>query len=87
VSAVTEFPFEDHHFFTEEEIDTVIKKYQTISHFNKLILTTEKDAVRLEKFKEKLEGVEIFILPMKIHFFEEDKFLAYLKNFLLEFKI
>ncbi len=87
VSAVTEFPFEDHHFFTEEEIDTVIKKYQSISHFNKLILTTEKDAVRLEKFKEKLEGVEIFILPMKIHFFEEDKFLAYLKNFLLEFKI
>ncbi|MBK9378864.1 MAG: tetraacyldisaccharide 4'-kinase [Saprospiraceae bacterium] len=68
-------------------MDTVIKKYQTISHFNKLILTTEKDAVRLEKFKEKLEGVEIFILPMKIHFFEEDKFLAYLKNFLLEFKI
>ena len=35
---------------------------------NKIILTTEKDAVRLEKFQHELQYFPIFVLPVKHEF-------------------
>ncbi len=55
--------FEDHHNFTKEEIETLIKKHQAQS-----ILCTSKDAVKLEKFGYKLSILElnITINPKKV---------------------
>ena len=43
----THFSFPDHHQFTEDEIVDLKEKFKAIKGSNKLILTTEKDFVRL----------------------------------------
>ena len=51
--------FADHHHFTENEIDTIKKEYNDLKTSKKLILTTEKDYVRLENSLEKLSFLGI----------------------------
>lgn len=36
-----------------------------MDHETKIIITTEKDAVRLVKFKEELEDLPLFVLPIR----------------------
>lgn len=47
-STVTLVAFEDHHTFTQEEIDVIVEKYKEYS-----IITTPKDMVKLEQFNLK----------------------------------
>lgn len=83
--------YEDHHIFTEAEIDYIIKVYKAIENPKKIVLTTEKDAMRLDLFFKKLKeaGVHIYILPIKVRFHLEGKneFDAEIKDFLLNFKV
>ena len=55
----------------------------------KFILTTEKDAVRLEKFKEELIDFPIYVLPIKHEFLFEDeaRFVKLLKTYIASYKI
>ena len=76
-----EYP--DHHNFIEKDILKIKKRYQEIATKNKLILTTEKDFVRLE-FKLN----NLYYLPIKTDFLEEkqqinfdDLILSHIKNF------
>lgn len=76
-----EYP--DHHNFIEKDILKIKKRYQEIATKNKLILTTEKDFVRLE-FKLN----NLYYLPIKTAFLEEkqqinfdDLILSHIKNF------
>ncbi len=48
--------FEDHHHFTKKEIETLMRKYKATS-----ILTTRKDAVKMENF-----GLNLSILELKL---------------------
>ncbi|MBC8047725.1 MAG: tetraacyldisaccharide 4'-kinase, partial [Fimbriimonadaceae bacterium] len=56
--------FPDHHYFTEQDINEIKKAGE------KIIITTEKDAMRLMEQKEFILQNEIpfFVLPMKISF-------------------
>ncbi len=60
--------FSDHHIFTSADLESIISKFRKIDSSNKIILTTEKDAVRLEKFKLELNDYPIFVLPVKHEF-------------------
>ncbi len=53
----------------------------------KIIITTEKDAVRLVKFKEELENLPLFVLPIKhqILFDEETEFKNTISDFIKNF--
>lgn len=51
--------FPDHHNFTDKEIETIKKEYADLKSSKKLILTTEKDYVRLESNIEKLSYLGI----------------------------
>lgn len=51
--------FTDHHHFTSKEIDEIQKQFTQISSSKKLLLTTEKDYVRLQDKLEKLSYIEI----------------------------
>jgi tetraacyldisaccharide 4'-kinase len=55
---------------------------------NKIILTTEKDAVRLTKFGDQMEGLPFYVLPVKHHFlFDEGPvFDTIITKFIKEFK-
>ncbi len=60
--------YADHHIFSSDDLKDIKRHFERLQSLNKLILTTEKDAVRLEKFKAELVDYPIYVLPIK-HFF------------------
>ena len=82
--------YEDHHYFTPYDMDRIKNQYEQLAGSNKIILTTEKDATRLELHKEFIQAysLPIFVLPVKVAFHDNDgsMFDQYIKDFLLKFK-
>lgn len=80
--------FSDHHIFNTDDLKSIKKKFQKIEAKNKLILTTEKDGVRLTKFESELRDFPVFLFPMrhKILFGEEDKFSRLIHAFISSFQ-
>lgn len=80
--------FNDHHNFTEKDIDTIIDKYNSLIGKNKIIVTTEKDSMRLSthSFMNKFDDIPVFTIPIKVKFHNEegisfdDEILNYIKN-------
>jgi len=60
--------YADHHIFTSDDLKEIIRHFEKIQSVNKIILTTEKDGVRLEKFKNELKDYPIYVLPIKHSF-------------------
>jgi tetraacyldisaccharide 4'-kinase len=91
VKNTIEIEYADHHVFDKYDIEKMIKVYQNAPGERKIILTTEKDAMRLELHKESLKtaNVPVFILPAKVkfHFGEGNDFDENIKKFLLDFEV
>lgn len=68
--------YSDHHIFSIEDLNEIREKYNQINSKSKLILTTEKDAVRLVKYTEELKDIPLYVLPIqpKFLFGEQEKF-------------
>jgi tetraacyldisaccharide 4'-kinase len=68
--------FRDHHIFSIDDLKEIKKQFSKIESANKIILTTEKDGVRLAKYESELKDVPIYVLPMrhKFLFGEENQF-------------
>lgn len=83
--------FEDHHYFTDFELERFHKIYENVETENTFFLTTEKDAMRLALHKEYLleKNIPVFVLPASVSFLGSDQlaFEAEMKEFLLEFKV
>lgn len=83
--------FQDHHLFSKNDVANLTKQFQGLESKRKIILTTEKDAVRLEEHREYIleNQLPIFILPIEVDFrFGERKgFENEIKQFLLNFKV
>lgn len=60
--------FNDHHIFSIDDLNEIITQFRKIDSENKLILTTEKDAVRLIKFSSELESLPFYVLPVEHEF-------------------
>lgn len=81
----SEFP--DHHNFTDSELDNIRKQYLSITNKNKCIITTEKDAVRLQSLiNPKLFGeIPFFYIPIEVLFLADgEKQFQYTLNQLLK---
>lgn len=67
--------FADHHQFTKNDLKKVKDIFDSISSVNKIILTTEKDAMRLQtpELKAVLDGLPIFYIPIVVDFHDNDK--------------
>jgi len=82
--------YEDHHYFTTYDISQVKSAFESLEEKKKIILTTEKDAVRLELLKGYLQEnpVPIYILPVQVvfHFGEGGEFDQAVRDFLLNFR-
>lgn len=63
--------YSDHHIFSIEDLNEIKEKFDQITSKSKLILTTEKDAVRLVKYTEELHELPLYVLPIKPHFLFE----------------
>ncbi len=60
--------FKDHHIFTIDDLHEIKNQFSKIESQNKIILTTEKDGVRLAKYESELKHLPIFIIPMRHRF-------------------
>ncbi|HEY8387879.1 MAG TPA: tetraacyldisaccharide 4'-kinase [Parasegetibacter sp.] len=81
--------FSDHHIFTIDDLKEIISKFQQLRSPEKIILTTEKDAVRLMKFSAELKDLPVYVIPIEPGFlFEEAQFfnegiIKFIKDFKL----
>ena len=87
-AAYYEIGYSDHHIFSIEDLKDISKRFEKIKASNKLILTTEKDAVRLIKFKKQLADLPLYVLPVKHKFLfnEESIFNNLVIDFIAGFK-
>lgn len=60
--------YKDHHIFSLDDLDDIRSEFEKIENSRKVILTTEKDAVRLIKFREELSSYPILVLPVRHRF-------------------
>jgi tetraacyldisaccharide 4'-kinase len=75
VAELQQLKFPDHHQYTKDDMEMVKKKFDNIVAEKKIIITTEKDFVRLNnKFlKELIHGLPLYYLPVKVEFDANDK--------------
>ncbi len=75
VKNVIPVKFPDHHQYTKSDLGLVQKTFHSIPTENKIILTTEKDAMRLKlpEFSIILDALPIFYMPIEIDFYEHEK--------------
>lgn len=62
--------YPDHHQYTKKDIDHILARYKQLKGKQRIIVTTEKDAVRLAAnpyYPHELRAVT-FYLPVKIEF-------------------
>ncbi|MDD3787876.1 MAG: tetraacyldisaccharide 4'-kinase [Petrimonas sp.] len=67
--------FPDHHDFDEKDIETIQKQLAAIEDDDKIIVTTEKDAVRLRayaKLDQELKSL-LYYVPIQVKFMEKSK--------------
>ena len=69
-NSVVNRDYPDHYEFTTVDIDELRKDFNAIKGQKKLIITTEKDFMRLKKESliEALTGLPLFILPIEVDF-------------------
>ncbi|MBR5604363.1 MAG: tetraacyldisaccharide 4'-kinase [Bacteroidales bacterium] len=73
-NTIAKVQFSDHHDFTEKDIDMVIERYNDLIGKNKVIVTTEKDAMRLinSSLIKKFNNIPVFTIPIKVKFHKEE---------------
>lgn len=74
-ATVYPFAFRDHHLFDEYDLEKIKESYKNIAAEKKVIVTTEKDAVRLIPHRDWFlqNGITILVQPISVYFDENEK--------------
>ena len=91
VAKIHDLPFGDHHVFTKRDLGRMVRLFGEIVNPNKIILTTEKDAMRLYAHEPYLRerNLPLFALPAEVAFLPEAPgrdFDSYIQHALLSFR-
>lgn len=80
--------YADHHIFTIDDLNEIKRKFEGMEGTNRIILTTEKDAVRLLKFGSEIKEWPLYVLPVRHDFLfgEQQSFDRSVQNFIRNFK-
>lgn len=80
--------YNDHHIFSMLDWKDIKKRFESIQAEKKIILTTEKDSMRLLKFKQEMNGMPFYVLPIehKFLFNQENEFNDLVIQFIQNFK-
>ncbi len=80
--------FSDHYIFSIDDLKDIKKRFERIEVANKIILTTEKDAMRLMKFRTELEELPVYVIAIRHCFLfgGEEKFIETVAGFVSNFK-
>ena len=79
--------YPDHHIFNSDDLAEIKTQFNKISSINKIIITTEKDGVRLKKFENELKDFPVYVLPIQHSFMfnEAEKFGDIITGFIASF--
>lgn len=86
-AAYYQLSYGDHHVFSIDDLKQIAQRFEALDAHDKIILTTEKDAVRLVKFGKELDRLPLYVQPVKheVLFGQEAAFkqavLQFVKNF------
>jgi len=79
------FRFPDHYDYSVKDLHEIIELFSELESNNKIILTTEKDAMKIQSFPNIDEDVKnaMYYLPIEVVFTENEKdiFNTYIKNY------
>jgi tetraacyldisaccharide 4'-kinase len=80
--------YPDHHIFTGIDLADIKKKFTAMQAGHKMILTTEKDAVRLVKFNNDITDLPLYVIPIRHRFLfgEGERFDGLVAGFITNFK-
>ncbi len=69
------YNFQDHHTFRPKELKKIRDHYVSMISRSKAIITTEKDAIRLQnkEARDILSGLPVYYIPIKVLFHAHDK--------------
>jgi tetraacyldisaccharide 4'-kinase len=67
--------FPDHHEFSSVDIQKIQQTFNIIANPNKIIVTTEKDAMRMKNpdIEGSMHDLPVFFLPIEIQFHHNEK--------------
>ena len=73
-SKINEIQFRDHHLFTNKDLYKIIHEFETLEAIKKILITTEKDAMRLQKYSDLPENLKnrMFYIPISVEFLNDD---------------
>jgi tetraacyldisaccharide 4'-kinase len=85
--AYYEMAYNDHHIFTIDDLKDMQKRFKSVNAPYKIILTTEKDAVRLVKFEQELADMPLYVVPIELEFLfnEGPRFNGLIGTFIKDF--
>lgn len=90
VNSVKVLSYEDHRYFSKFDLSHLQLTFDNMESERKVILTTEKDAMRLELHREFIvqHQLPLFVLPVEVvfHFDDGEHFDRDIRNFLLNFR-
>jgi tetraacyldisaccharide 4'-kinase len=83
-----EILYNDHHIFSIDDLKEILRRFEGIPSAGKLILTTEKDAVRLTKFNQSLVDYPFYVIPIEVQFLfdQESQFTELMTKFIDRYK-
>ena len=88
-NAIYPLLYKDHYYFNEDDINEMITALNNIAGENKLLLTTEKDATRLQLFQKIFlqHNIQVGVLPIETSFLfgEQATFNTIIFQHLLEY--
>lgn len=75
--------FSDHHAFNQRDLEHIHKKFDNFAQESKIILTTEKDMVRLKEktLWEKIQHFPWYYIPIKVKIDNEKQFNQEILNY------
>lgn len=87
IASYEQLVYSDHHIFTIDDIKEIERRFNQLGGNNKIILTTEKDAVRLMKFQQDLATWSLYVLPIEMVFLfnKMDRFKSIIGTFSRQF--
>lgn len=79
---VEHIAFRDHHVFTAKDIDSIHEKFDSFASRDKIIVTTEKDYMRIREVPSVQNRIDQwFYLPIRIRIDNETEFNSLLDNY------
>ena len=73
--------FNDHHNYSQKDINHILNEYNKDKSSKKLILTTEKDATKLREFSKEFKDINLYYIPIDITVNEQEEFEKIILNY------